>query len=46
MNYSKPLRWLTAVFISAAITVPAVAQDKKKEGPPSESEMMAAMKLR
>jgi len=48
MHYSTKLRWLTAAVLSAAISVPCLAQDKEKPnakaaGQPSESEMMAMM---
>jgi hypothetical protein len=43
MSRCKYLRYLTAVAVSAAICLPALAQDNKPAGQPSESEMMAKM---
>ena len=48
MNAKKTLRWVTVAALSAAISLPCLAQDKDKPkdkaaGQPSESEMMAMM---
>jgi hypothetical protein len=48
MNGKKTLRWVTAAVLSAAITLPCLAQEKDKPkakatGQPNESEMMAMM---
>ncbi len=48
MNPNKTLRWVTAAALSAAISLPSLAQDKnkpkaKETGQANESEMMAMM---